>query len=204
MVQTGQLILSPLETILLVVDIQKDFLGANPGFVFHDAKIDTSGMREMVNNSLVPFILYSLKEKTHVAYVQAEYPAGKFPNPYGRLCSASPGTGFYAIDKIPEAEKVKIFSKSEYDIFTNQDLARYILENNITNAIVAGITTTSCINAALSSTLAPSGLRLIVPKNVVGHRKEQEEKAQTILASYSNAENQRVMIISDWRQIIYR
>ena len=91
--------LNPKETLLLAVDIQNDFLKAQSGFTFHDSGNDISNMQLMVIGHLIPLIMRSMERKAHVAYVQAHYPEGKFPEPYDKLCSSSPGMEFFLIDR---------------------------------------------------------------------------------------------------------
>lgn len=192
------------ETLLLVIDIQRDFLESQRGFVFHDAGNDTANMQRTVKQNLVPFISRSLEEEANVAYVKSDYPRGKFEEPYNTLCSESPGTDFYLIDLVTGNAKVKkIFTKLEHDPFTNPDLRKYIEERKITNLILTGVTLTNCIKEAVQSAFLIPGLRIVVPEDCVSYRMARQLDAQEILANYGSQENKNVIVVNS-NQIRYK
>ena len=198
------LVLSPKETLLLVIDIQRDFLESEKGFAFHDAKNDTTNMQRMVMHSLLPFINRSLEEEANVAYVKSEYPRGKFEEPYNTLCSELPGTDFYLIDIVTGNAKLKrIFTKLEHDPFTNPDLRKYIEEWKISNLILTGVTLTNCIKEAVQSAFLIPGLRIVVPEDCVSYRMARQLDAQEILANYGYQENKNVIVVNS-NQIRYK
>jgi len=187
--------LNPRETLLLVIDIQKDFLESQPGFTFFDAGVDLSNMQQMVRANLLPFVLGSLDSGVKVAYSKAYYPINKFPPPFDKLCSAVPGTDFYLIGGIKGIAKVKVFAKSEHDPFTNQELADYVERNGIKDVILTGVTLTHCIEEAAKSAVR-RGLRAIIPSDCVSYRTERTQQAMEILGRYSSPEEKRVVVVN--------
>ena len=158
-------------------------------------------MQPMAIFHLIPFIMESLASRAHVAYVQAHYPEGKFPVPYEKLCSSSPGTDFFLIG-VFNCGNIGVFEKSEQDPFANPAVREYIEKNRIKNLIVAGVTVTTCIGFSVQSGLSIPNLRVIVPQNCVSYRKTKEEEALKILAGYSLPEIKRV-VVTDSRNIRY-
>ena len=188
--------LNPQETLLVVIDIQKDFLESQIGFTFFDAGSDSKDMQSMVSNRLMPFIEYSLDNKAHVVYFKAEYPQGKFSKPYDKLCSSEPGTDFYLIDELGRFNQVDTFVKREHDPFSNPKLQQYIEEKNIKYFIVTGVTLTSCIDSAVNSALLIPDLVVIVPEDCVSYRKGREKDAQTVLNYYKLPEKIRIKVLN--------
>ncbi len=195
--------LNPQETLIIVIDIQKDFLESQPGFAFFDAGFGTKHIQSMVTSRLMPFIEYCLDYHAHAAYFKAEYSAGKFPQPYDKLCSGRPGADFYLIDGVGRFNQVDVFVKREHDPFSNPQFSQYIKEKNIKNLIVTGVTLTSCIDSAVNSALLIPDLVVIVPEDCVSYRKGREKDAQTILNYYKLPEKTRIKVLNS-AQVRYK
>ena len=193
--------LKPSETLLLVIDVQRDFMEVTSGFTFFDANDHNADMCSMVVEHLIPLVQRSLEEKAHVVYVQAIYKEGKFLPPYDQLCSKSPGKDFCIIDNVHGINKVRIFEKHEYDPFTNPDLRRFIDENRVKALILTGVTLTHCISAATDSALLIPNLAVVVPEDCVGYRHQREADAQRILDGYKAGN--RVVVVNSG-QIKYK
>ena len=195
-----ELKLNPENTLLLVIDVQRDFLETMQGFVFQDAGDKPGNMQEIVRDNLVPLIERSLKAETHVAYVKSEYPRGRFPPPYDRLCSKSPGQDLYLIDKVNGS--VKVFVKNEPNTFSNVGLGAYIEDKDIMSLVVSGVTLTSCVDTAIKSAICIPNLEIIVPEDCIGYRKKREEDARKILDGYRSMDKKRIKVVNS-SQILY-
>ena len=200
-----EITLNTRETMLLVVDIQRDFLEAEQGFAFFDAggKENTYNMRAMVAEHLIPLIERSLAEKVQVAYVKSVYRGGTFQPPYDKLCSKAPGTDFYLIDAVRGVKKVKVFGKTNHDAFKNPGLGKYIQQKGIWNLVVAGVTLTTCVHEAIKSSAQIQGLKVILPYDCVSYREKKESEARFILERYASPQNTRVTVVNSGN-IIYR
>lgn len=191
-----EIVLNSNETVVLAIDIQNDFLKAQPGFVFYDAGNDVSQMQMMVISHLLPFLMRSIG-RTHVAYVKAEYKEGAFPPPYDKLCSRIPGADFFLIDSFAPD---KIFTKIQQDPFTNPELTIYIQENETRNIVLIGVTLTNCINTAVQSALKVPNAKVIVPQDCIGYRRDRADDARRIIQSYLADTS---IIVVDSTKIIY-
>ncbi|MBI2658086.1 cysteine hydrolase [Candidatus Woesearchaeota archaeon] len=191
-----RLVLNPRETLLLVVDIQRDFLESSPGFVFFDAGNDMLEMQAMVKQHLIPLIGRSIKNEAGIAYVKSHYEEGKFQPPYDKLCSWAPGTDFYLVDGVDGFEKVKIFPKSSHDTFSNPSLRQHIEEKKVKNLVVAGVTLTNCVFETVKSAVNIPNLKIVVPEDCVSYRKEREPEARAILAMYASEQQPRIIVVN--------
>lgn len=192
-----RIVLDPQRTLVLVVDVQKDFLKASKGFTFYDAKTDLRSMQWKVIDGIIPLLLRS--GAAHIALIKAKYKSGKFPPPYDKLCSAAPGTDFYLIGGI--APSAKIFTKSEHDPFSNPELLPYTEKKYLQNLVPVGFTLTNCIDGAVQSALIKSNMRVIIPQDCVGYRDEREADAARILEGYKLHE--QIAVVGSQRNIQY-
>ncbi|HLC60450.1 MAG TPA: isochorismatase family protein [Candidatus Nanoarchaeia archaeon] len=191
------IVLDPQRTMVLAIDVLKDFLKSANGFAFYDAKTDLRSMQWKVIDGIIPLLLRS--GAAHITLIKSQYELGKFPPPYDKLCSAAPGTDFYLIDGI--VPSAKIFTKFEHDPFSNPELVPYIEKKDIMDIVLVGFTLTNCINVAAQSALKKSNLRVIIPENCVGYRNEREADAARILEEYKLHE--RIVVLGSQRNIQY-
>jgi len=191
------IVLDPQCTLVLAVDVQNDFLKASKDFTFYDAKTDLRSMQWKVIDGIIPLLLRS--GAAHLVLIKAQYKPGKFPPPYDKLCSTSPGTDFYLIGEI--APSAKIFTKSEHDPFSNPELLPYIEKKYIQNLVPVGFTLTNCIDGAVQSALIKSNMRVIIPQDCVGYRNERGADAARILEGYKLHE--RIAVVGSQRNIQY-
>ncbi len=194
-----EILLKPEETMILAIDVQNDFLRAEKGFVFFDAGVYMGKMQSTVVDGIIPLLTRS--SDVHIGLVKAEYQQNQFQKPFDFLCTGPPGTDFYFLNHANS--KAKAFTKNEHDPFSNPQLAHFIDETGIQNLIIAGFTLTNCIRYAVTSAIQMPNLKIIIPEDCVGYRRERESDAKAILESYKSQNARRIIVVGSQINIKY-
>lgn len=204
-----EILLKPENTMVLVIDVQNDFLRAESGFSFYDAEVHLKSMQTLslknvqsvVEHGIIPLMTRS--SGAHIALVKSQYTPNQFPKPYDRLCIEPPGTDFYLIDSV--AKNTNQFTKNEHDSFSESKLREFVRVMDIKNIVVAGFTVTTCINDTVTSAFGKHELNanFIIPEDCIGYREERKADAMEILERYASPNVKRVIVTSSQRNIKY-
>ncbi len=163
--------------VVLVLDIQNDFLHENGSYVKTFGLEETKPLREMVENVLIPFLKRLDDLGIKIILIKSNYRQGMFKNIKNLCIKGSFGEKFYRnIDKM--FSKARIFVKNCNDALTSRELLDYLLNNKFETLIIVGITGTTCVTKTAESALE-KGFKVIIIEDCVASRKsrrrDQEE-----------------------------
>ncbi len=159
--------LDPDNTILLVVDMQKDFVYENGSLQVDSAKETVSGIKSLIEKAR--------KNNIRICYTQdTQYEGDKEFDIWPEHCII--GTrGWEIIDELKPAEEDMVFRKNRYDGFYETSLEHYLSHVwHIKNIIITGTVSNICV----AQTAASAGLRwykVIVPANGISAMNEFDQ-----------------------------
>ena len=148
------------KTLLLVIDIQKDFCAWGSGYAYYERNHhDVIALQDMVDNNLFPFIKEA-QEHIKVAYIQSSYRHNQFPEMPNLCIPHTPGWEFYAITPNEENGEV-VLTKHSHDPF-NGSLGKYLEESEFSTILIAGVTTDRCIRQAAHAVAKTKYLPIVI------------------------------------------
>ena len=132
------------KTILLVLDMQEDFLGEKAKMPIDQEQIPA--ITAVVNSLIDEFE----KNGQQIIYIKSEFPKIALGNRIRNHAAivGSPGTEIYS--KIRISGKA-IFSKKVPDAFSNPEFEKYLAANQVRQLVITGVYADQCV---LSTTLA--------------------------------------------------
>jgi nicotinamidase-related amidase len=136
-----------LKTVLLVMDMQEDFLGENAKMPINKEQIPAI---TAVINSLIDDFESNGRQ---IIYVKSEFPKIALGNRirHHAAIKGSPGTEIYG--KIRISGNL-IFSKKEPDAFSNPEFEKYLVANQVNQLVITGVYADQCV---LTTTLKALG-----------------------------------------------
>jgi nicotinamidase-related amidase len=126
------------KTVLLVLDMQEDFLGENAKMPINKELIPA--ITAVVNGLIDEFE----RNGQQIIYVKSEFPKIAIGNRirHNAAIVGSPGTNIYS--KIRISGKT-IFSKKEPDAFSNKEFEEYLVANQINQLVITGVYADQCV-----------------------------------------------------------
>ena len=126
------------KTVLLVLDMQEDFLGDNAKMPINKEQIPA--ITAVVNSLIDEFE----RNGQQIIYVKSEFPKNALGNRirHHAAIEGSPGTNIYG--KIRISGKA-IFSKKEPDAFSNPEFEKYLAANQVSQLVITGVYADQCV-----------------------------------------------------------
>ena len=126
------------KTVLLVMDMQEDFLGENAKMPINKEQIPA--ITAVVNSLIDEFE----RNGQQIIYIKSEFPKIALGNRirHHAAIEGSPGTNIYG--KIRISGKV-IFSKKKPNAFSNPEFERYLVENQVSQLVITGVYADQCV-----------------------------------------------------------
>jgi nicotinamidase-related amidase len=136
-----------LKTVLLVMDMQEDFLGENAKMPINKEQIPA--ITAVINSLIDDFE----RNGRQIIYVKSEFPKIALGNRirHHAAIKGSPGTEIYG--KIRISGNL-IFSKKEPDAFSNPEFEKYLVANQVNQLVITGVYADQCV---LTTTLKALG-----------------------------------------------
>jgi nicotinamidase-related amidase len=153
------------KTVLLVMDMQEDFLGENAKMPINKEQIPA--ITAVINSLIDEFE----RNGQQIIYVKSEFPKIAIGNRIRHYAAikGSPGTNIYG--KIRISGNI-IFSKKKPDAFSNPEFEKYLAANQVNQLVITGVYADQCV---LSTTLAALNRKYQVKfvRNGVGSSSEK-------------------------------
>lgn len=126
------------KTVLLVMDMQEDFLGEKAKMPINKEQIPA--ITAVVNSLIDEFE----RNGQPIIYIKSEFPKIALGNRirHHAAIEGSPGTDLYA--KIRISGKV-IFSKKKPNAFSNPEFEKYLVENQVNQLVITGVYADQCV-----------------------------------------------------------
>ena len=126
------------KTVLLVLDMQEDFLGKNAKLPIDKEQIPA--ITAVVNSLIDEFE----RNGQQIIYVKSEFPKNAIGNRirHHAAIEGSPGTNIYR--KIRISGKA-IFAKKEPDAFSNPEFEKYLIANQVNQLVITGVYADQCV-----------------------------------------------------------
>jgi nicotinamidase-related amidase len=136
-----------LRTVLLVMDMQEDFLGENAKMPINKEQIPA--ITAVINSLIDDFE----RNGRQIIYVKSEFPKIALGNRirHHAAIKGSPGTEIYG--KIRISGNL-IFSKKEPDAFSNSEFEKYLVASQVNQLVITGVYADQCV---LTTTLKALG-----------------------------------------------
>ena len=156
------------DTVLAIIDVQKDFCESGKEFAYFGRRAsDVAPMQKVVRNGIIPLLENARNSGMFIIFIKASYKKGQFPE-FRQLCiSGTIGWDFYKIRPSKKNSKELVFEKSGMDCFGSKpDLGKWLLSRGIRNVLIAGFTTDQCVKASALS-FAERGFNTIIIEDCV-------------------------------------
>jgi nicotinamidase-related amidase len=153
------------KTVLLVMDMQEDFLGENAKMPINKEQIPA--ITAVVNSLIDEFE----RNGQQIIYVKSEFPKIAIGNRirHHAAIKGSPGTTIYG--KIRISGNI-IFSKKEPDAFSNPEFEKYLVANQVNQLVITGVYADQCVlDTALAALDRKYQVKFV--RNGVGSSSEQ-------------------------------
>jgi nicotinamidase-related amidase len=126
------------KTVLLVMDMQEDFLGEKAKMPINKEQIPA--ITAVVNSLIDEFE----RNGQQIIYIKSEFPKIALGNRirHHAAIEGSPGTNIYG--KIRISGKV-IFSKKKPNAFSNPEFEKYLIENQVSQLVITGVYADQCV-----------------------------------------------------------
>ena len=126
------------KTVLLVMDMQEDFLGETAKMPINKEQIPA--ITAVVNSLINEFE----RNGQQIIYIKSEFPKIAIGNRirHHAAIEGSPGTNIYG--KIRISGKV-IFSKKKPNAFSNPEFEKYLVENQVNQLVITGVYADQCV-----------------------------------------------------------
>ena len=126
------------KTVLLVMDMQEDFLGENAKMPINKEQIPA--ITAVINSLIDEFE----RNGQQIIYVKSEFPKIAIGNRIRHHAAivGSPGTNIYG--KIRISGNV-IFSKKKPNAFSNPEFEKYLVENQVNQLVITGVYADQCV-----------------------------------------------------------
>ncbi len=126
------------KTVLLVMDMQEDFLGETAKMPINKEQIPA--ITAVVNSLIDEFE----RNGQQIIYIKSEFPKIALGNRirHHAAIEGSPGTNIYG--KIRISGKV-IFSKKKPNAFSNPEFEKYLVENQVSQLVITGVYADQCV-----------------------------------------------------------
>jgi len=154
-----------LKTVLLVMDMQEDFLGENAKMPINKEQIPA--ITAVINSLIDEFE----RDGQQIIYVKSEFPKIAIGNRirHNAAIKGSPGTNIYG--KIRISGNI-IFSKKKPDAFSNPEFEKYLVENQVNQLVITGVYADQCVlDTALAALDRKYQVKFV--RNGVGSSSEQ-------------------------------
>ncbi len=126
------------KTVLLVMDMQEDFLGEKAKMPI--AREQIPAITAVVNSLIDEFE----RNGQQIIYIKSEFPKIALGNKIRHHAAivGSPGTNIYG--KIRISGKI-IFSKKKPNAFSNPEFEKYLVENQVNQLVITGVYADQCV-----------------------------------------------------------
>jgi nicotinamidase-related amidase len=154
------------KTVLLVLDMQEDFLGAKARMPIKEDQIPA--LTAVVNSLIDEFE----KNGQEIIYIKSEFPKIALGNRirHHAAIKGSPGTEIYNKIRI---SGTAIFSKKTPDAFSNQEFARYLEAHQVIRLVITGVFADQCVLSTTMSAL-DRNYQITFVRNGVGARSDKD------------------------------
>lgn len=153
-------------TVLLVLDMQEDFLGEN-------AKAPIDKEQIPVITAVVNSLINEFERNGQlIIYVKSEFPKKAIGNRIRHYAAieGSPGTDIFR--KIRVSGNA-IFSKKEPDAFSNTEFEKYLVANQVNKLVITGVYANQCVLYTALGALNRK-YQVMFVRNAVGDSSEKE------------------------------
>ncbi|SFA87112.1 Nicotinamidase-related amidase [Bacillus sp. cl95] len=165
-----------IETALLVLDMQKDFISENGKFLV--AKHQIEPMLEKVNS----LIKHAKSHHTPVVYVGNEFRKSQFISNFFRSHAATKGEQGAELDQRLNVINNIYFSKHKGDALSNKKLVSYLHSLQIREVIIVGVYAEGCVLATAKGCLR-NDFSVVVISDAVAGASDQKKKASLLKLS---------------------
>jgi nicotinamidase/pyrazinamidase len=126
------------QTVLLVIDMQEDFLSDTGRLPINKGQIP--GIVAVVNGLISEFE----RNGRRIIYVKSEFPEHALGNRirHHAAIEGSPGTQIFSKIRISGNA---IFSKKEPDAFSNPEFEKYLMANQVNQLVITGVYADQCV-----------------------------------------------------------
>ena len=154
------------KSVLVVMDIQKGFLGDNPKLPIKNEN------KNKFLNGISELIDAWVRDKNEVVYVKTVY--GKW-SPLNWFTKSAVKDGTEGVDLIDfiYINGCHVFEKNSTNVFTNKDFEKYLLDGKFKNVVICGVFAEYCVNQA-AITAKKKGFNVSVIKDLIGYRNSKK------------------------------
>jgi len=154
------------KSVLVVMDIQKGFLGDNPKLPIKNEN------KNKFLNGISKLIDAWVRNKNEVVYVKTVY--GKW-SPLNLFTKSAVKDGTKGIDLIDSVYRngCPIFEKHSTNVFTNKDFEKYLLKGQFKDVVICGVFAEYCVNqAAIGAKKKEFNVSIV--KDLIGYRNRKK------------------------------
>jgi nicotinamidase-related amidase len=154
------------KSVLVVMDIQKGFLGKNPKLPIKNEN------KEKFVNGISELIDAWITNKNEVVYVKTVYGKWSLLNLFTKNAVKDGTEGVDLVDSI-YINGCHVFEKNSTNVFTNKDFEKYLLDGKFKNVAICGVFAEYCVNQA-AITAKKKEFNVFVVKDLVGYRNRKK------------------------------
>lgn len=177
-------------TALIIIDMQNDFCVKNSRYQYPiKQNIELAKKIEKKLNSF-------RRKGIAIAHILANYDSYKIK---GKPCSFCKQKEQGSASYLKINKKDKIIIKTTHDGFYNTDLGSFLKNNNIKNILIAGISTSVCVDSTARSG-AVRGYKVIILEDMVASRSEKLHKfsLENFAANFGFVERSDSILNKKW------
>src|SRR3989338_2119478 len=168
MVLLDSVVMNPVQTAVIVIDVQNDFCLDEPGNSYFDRQVrevrdDLAPMQAMVVHHLIPFIERVRTAGGPIVYIQSCYHEGQYAD-MPHLCLE--GTQGWELYLHPQTGNERVVRKHVYNTFEDTELENHLIDRQINSLLIGGFTTDRCIRETAYASLR-KGFTSVVMRDCV-------------------------------------
>ena len=176
MVLLEELVADARKTALIVIDIVNDI--CEFGFRYDQEGWDINPIRNMVENSLLPFVSRSKEEQIPIVFVRSSYTPLQFKNdPHSIINFCIDGTEGAEFYRLRKKDATYVYTKQQHSALFElsyqerrvTELHRWLQERGLQHLIIVGVTGTNCVPKNVDDAVK-LGYKVILPRDCVASR----------------------------------
>jgi len=172
-------------TAILVIDLQNAYCSKKGSMarLGHDTSINEeivsriSNFLDKARNLATLVIFTKMIEDPEYMADNAKLKATMAKN---TVAVSSPGTFDFEYAGIKPNDTDKEITKKSYDVFSNPDLEKMLVEGGIKNLIITGVNGDVCVDTTIRSAYT-KGYNVIVPEDLVGTIKDKIYRQESVI-----------------------
>ena len=190
MVLLEEIVADAKKTALIVIDVVNDI--CEFGFRYDQERWDINPIRDIVENSLLPFISRSKEAQIPTVFVKSAYTPRQFendPHPIINFCvEGTKGAEFY---RLRQEDASYIYTKRQHSALFElpyeegrvTELHRWLQEKGMQQLIIVGVTGTNCIPRNVDDAVKLR-YEVILPRDCVASRGQRIEQQLLNIKGY--------------------